>query len=89
MRIYIPDMNDFFSYMDKKSWSYAVLRGYREFIKDFPPYGSKQDIDILIPEEDHLVLGQGFRNELKVLISLTFEVDALDHHAGRDAAALA
>lgn len=51
MRIYIPDMNDFFSYMDKKSWPYAVLRGHREFIKNFPPYGSKQDVDILITEK--------------------------------------
>lgn len=61
MRIYIPDMNDFFSFMDKNQWPYAVLRGYKNYTGNYPPYGSKEDIDILVTEHAITAINDRYR----------------------------
>ena len=51
MRIYIPDMDEFFAWMDKQDYRYVVLRGYLDFDKAYPAHGAKEDVDLLVEDK--------------------------------------
>lgn len=48
--LYIPDANEFFSYMDDSGYAYVVMRNFRQFAHFFPAYGSKEDIDVILED---------------------------------------
>lgn len=50
MRLYIPDMDDFFSWMDLENYQYVVLRGFFDYLNGYPAFGSKEDIDLLVED---------------------------------------
>lgn len=50
MRIFIPSMTDFFTFMDHKNFSYVFLRGIESFENGFPAWGSKKDVDLLVDD---------------------------------------
>jgi hypothetical protein len=50
MRIFIPDMDQFFAWMDENGFAYVVLRGYEGYLQGYPPVGGKQDVDLLIED---------------------------------------
>lgn len=51
MRLYIPDMSDFFSWMDKSGYRYAVLRDFFDLDgSNYPAPGAKRDIDLLVED---------------------------------------
>lgn len=50
MRVYIPDMDDFFRWMDSVGLQYVVLRGFRHFDQAYPAHGAKEDIDLLVED---------------------------------------
>jgi len=51
MRVHIPDMTEFFSWMGAAGHGYVVLRGFMDFPKQgFPLPGAKQDIDLLVED---------------------------------------
>ncbi len=50
MRIYIPDMTEFFAWMDRVGQAYAVLRGFQHFDHGYPAHGAKEDVDLLVAD---------------------------------------
>lgn len=50
MRIFIPDMDQFFAWMDDNGFSYLVLRGYEGYLQGYPVVGGKQDVDLLVED---------------------------------------
>lgn len=50
MRIYIPEMDEFFSWMDACHYRYAVLRSFLGLEKAYPAIGDKRDIDMLVDD---------------------------------------
>jgi len=50
MRLYIPDMTDFFAWMDAQGYRYAVLRSFTKFDQGYPALGGKEDIDMLVED---------------------------------------
>jgi hypothetical protein len=50
MRVYVPDMPEFFAWMDREGLSYVVLRNADAFLNDYPPPGSKDDVDMLVED---------------------------------------
>lgn len=59
MRVYIPDMDEFFGWMDKVGLQYVVLRGFLGYEQGYPAHGAKEDIDLLV--EDVALLQIGLR----------------------------
>ncbi len=50
MRIFVPDMTEFFTWLDQSGYKYAVLRGFLEFDKGYPAWGSKNDVDLIVED---------------------------------------
>lgn len=50
MRVYIPDMTEFFRWMDSVGLQYVVLRGFSGFDKGYPAHGAKEGVDILVED---------------------------------------
>ncbi len=50
MRVYIPDMTEFFSWMDRAGLQYVVLRSFEGYDKGYPAHGAKEDIDLLVED---------------------------------------
>lgn len=50
MRIFIPDMAAFFSWMDQSGYRYVVLRNAPAFLNGYPAPGSKDDVDMLVDD---------------------------------------
>lgn len=60
MRIYVPDMGDFFSWMEQKNHLYAVMRGFEGFDKEYPQAGSHEDIDLMVDDSALIDLYQRY-----------------------------
>lgn len=50
MRLYIPDMTEFFAFCDLEGFRYAVLRDFEGYAHGFPKAGGKQDVDLLVED---------------------------------------
>lgn len=50
MRIYVPDMGEFFSWMEQENHLYAVMRGFEGFAQKYPQPGSHEDIDLMVED---------------------------------------
>ena len=51
MRVYIPDMTEFFAWMEKSGHGYVVLRGFAGFTAGYPAHGAKEDVDLLVADD--------------------------------------
>jgi len=49
MRLYLPDLDQFFRWLEARDLAYVVLRGHRNLGAD-PVRGSKADVDILVED---------------------------------------
>lgn len=50
MRIFVPDLTEFFTWLEKEGHTYVVLRGFLDFDKGYPRPGTKQDVDLLVED---------------------------------------
>lgn len=50
MRVYIPDMTEFFAWMARERHAYVVMRGFEEFAEGYPKHGAKEDVDLLVAD---------------------------------------
>jgi len=50
LRVYIPDMTEFFAWMAQSGHGYVVLRGFSGFAAGYPAHGAKEDIDLLVAD---------------------------------------
>lgn len=50
MRAFVPDMPEFFDWMEKSGHRYVVLRGFLDYENGYPKPGSKQDVDLLVDD---------------------------------------
>jgi hypothetical protein len=50
MRFFIPDMTEFFFWMDQQRLRYVVLRGFLDFDHSYPAPGAAADIDLLVED---------------------------------------
>ncbi|MCK5555200.1 MAG: hypothetical protein KAI76_03095 [Alphaproteobacteria bacterium] len=51
MRIFVPDMTEFFAWIDQSGYKYVVLRGFLDFVdQGYPARGSKGDVDLLVED---------------------------------------
>lgn len=67
MRLYIPDMDEFFSFMHLNNYKYVILRNHEDFINRYPKKGSKEDVDILIEHKSIDVIYNRYKNVIKQL----------------------
>ena len=65
MRVYIPDMTEFFTWMDQSGHGYVVLRGFDGFANGYPAHGAKEDIDLLVADDALLPIQTRYRSYAK------------------------
>jgi hypothetical protein len=51
LRVYIPDMTEFFAWMEQSGHGYVVLRGFSGFAEGYPAHGAKEDVDLLVSDD--------------------------------------
>lgn len=62
LRVYIPDMTEFFAWMEQSGYGYVVLRG---FAQGYPAHGAKEDIDLLVADDALLPIHARYRSYAK------------------------
>jgi hypothetical protein len=65
LRVYIPDMTEFFAWMEQSGHGYVVLRGFSGFADAYPGHGAKEDVDLLVADEAVLPIQTRYRSVLK------------------------
>ncbi len=65
VRVYIPDMTEFFTWMDQSGHGYVVLRGFDGFANGYPAHGAKEDIDLLVADDALMPIQTRYRSHGK------------------------
>jgi len=65
MRLYIPDLDDFFRWMDQNAWSYVVLRQFDDLLTGYPQPGEKRDVDLLVEDRAIRPIRERYRTVTK------------------------
>jgi hypothetical protein len=60
VRIYVKEMDEFFSWMDHEGFAYVVLRNADELVQRYPEPGSKNDVDLLVADAAIEAIGRKY-----------------------------